>query len=323
MKITTLNIAAGCLMLMSSVSHAATEAFCDQYAQTGVAQHISNIAHKCNLQGLRWSADFISQKSWCKTVRRHIAENETAERRKALTQCGVPETNIRKPFKSLEYGPADFLITTAIERAKVDDVRSIQVFGREGVDFNWEWGGNDSTVLFHAIKHQASKVVRYLIGFVNPNRSTNGGGAPLAFMLANEKVDYDLLRFLLENGVDADYHGEYRTESYIPLMVAAQKRDLRAVRDLITIGKASPNVFDTVPPLTYALKNKDTEIALLLINGGANLNFGMYECGQMTGPANDKMPLDLATEMNDPRLINVIKSKGGKTAAECAKLDAT
>jgi len=34
-------------------------------------------------------------------------------------------------------------------------------------------------------------------------------------------------------------------------------------------------------------------------------------------------PLDLATEMNDPRLINAIKSKGGKTAAECTKLDAT
>lgn len=319
MKTTILNIALGGLLAsFTPVSHAASEAFCDQYAQTGVAQHISNIAHECNFTGLRWSADFISQKNWCKTVRQPIAENETKERRKALTQCGVPK-NIRKPFNTLQFGPADYLITTAVERAKVDDIRSIQVFAREGVDFSWEWGGNDSTVLFHAIKHQASQVVRYLIGFVNPNRSTNGGGAPLALMLDSPQVDYDLLRFLLNNGVDADYSGEYRAESSIPLMVAVQKRDVRAVRDLVQIGKASPNLFDQVPPLTYALKNKDKEIAMILLKGGANPNFGMHECGPNTKPSNDMMPLDMAITMNAINLIKVIKDKGGKTAAQCIR----
>jgi len=163
MKIKNYWLATSLIILSASTStHAAGARFCDAYARTGVAQHISNLAHGCNQTGLRWSANFIGQKAWCRTVRRVIAEGETRARRAALTACGVP-ANIRKPWNTISNRHQNDIIAAAVGRMPADDVRSLRIFNREGVDLRHEWDGNYGTVLFHAIDNQAEKSVRYLI----------------------------------------------------------------------------------------------------------------------------------------------------------------
>jgi len=309
------------ILSVSSPAKAAGARFCDGYAQIGVAQHISNLAHSCNLNGLRWSANFIGQKAWCRTVRRVIAQAETSARRAALTACGVP-ANIRKPWSATNYQQKDAIIEAAVRRTRDDDVRSLRIFKREGVDLTREWGGNYGTVLFHAIDNQASKSVRYLIKIDDPNRTSNAGPNPLANMVSDPVVNYRLLRFLLRHGSNPNSFGELGGNASIPLAIAVKKRDLRAVKELIHIGHANPNFHDDAEetPLITALKNHDKKIAMLLIRAGANVNRGIVGlCADVRNARDDKMPLDYALEMGNRRVINEIKRRDGKTVAQCAR----
>jgi len=321
MKIKNYWLATSLIILSVSTStHAAGARFCDAYARTGVAQHISNLAHGCNQTGLRWSANFIGQKAWCRTVRRVIAEGETRARRAALTACGVP-ANIRKPWNTISNRHQNDIIAAAVGRMPADDVRSLRIFNREGVDLRHEWDGNYGTVLFHAIDNQAEKSVRYLIKIDNPNRTSNAGPNPLANLVRDPVVNYRLLRFLLRHGATPNSFGELNSNSSIPLPVAVTKRDLRSVKELIYIGHADPNFYEISeePPLITALKNRDKRIAMILIRAGANVNRGIVGlCADVRNARNDKMPLDYALEMGNHRVINAIRGAGGRTVAQCA-----
>ena len=309
------------ILSVSSPVKAAGAGFCDNYAKQGVAQHISNLAHSCNLNGLRWSANFISQKAWCRTVRRVIAQGETRARRAALTACGVP-ANIRKPWNTISYRQQNAIIGAAAIRTRDDDVRSLRIFEREGVDLTHEWDGNSGTILFHAIDNQAPKSVHYLIKKDDPNRTSNAGPNPLANMVVDPVVNYRLLRFLLRHGSNPNSTGELGGNASIPLPIAVGKRDLRAVKELIYIGHANPNFHDPAEesPLITALKNRDKKIVMILIRAGANVNRGIVGlCADVRNARDDKMPLDYALEMGNRRVINEIKRRGGKTVAQCAR----
>lgn len=311
MKVKYLILMTGLFCSLNSSSFAASDAFCDRYAQQGVTQHIRNIAHDCKFTGLRWSADFIGQKNWCKTVRESIANNETAARNTQLTACGVAP-NTRTNWATIShYISSDKVTGAAVKRAQVDDVRSLQVFAQEGFDLTQDWFDNWGTPLYHAITKQAELSVHYLIGIDNPNRTTNAGGNPLARLLENNPVNYRLLRFLLRNGAKANISGENQIDSNIPLFVAVKTRNLQAVKELLHVGQADPNFYYDTPVLITALQNKDRDIALQLIYKGANVNdTGTPGCYKPT-------PLDLALAMNDGALIYTIRQRGGKTLAQC------
>ncbi len=307
------------ILSVPAISHAAGERFCDSYAQTGVAQHVSNLAHGCGLTGLRWSANFIGQKAWCRTVRRVIADGETRARRAALTGCGVP-ANIRKPWNTIGYRQKDDIISAAVERTRADDVRSLRIFSREGVNLKHEWEGNYGTVLFHAIDNQAEKSVHYLVHIDDPNRTSNAGPNPLANLVSDPVINYRLLRFLLQNGSNPNSFGEMNSNSSIPLPLAVAKRDFKAVNILINVGHANPNFYaqSETSPLLTALRNRDKRIILKLIQAGANVNQGHSGiCSQLHNARNDKMPLDYALEMGNSTVIRAIRDRGGKTAAQC------
>ncbi len=312
----------------SNFAYAASERFCDQYTQTAVAQYISNLSHHCKFKGLRWSADFPGQKNWCRKVRPIIAQGETKARRAALTKCGVP-AKIRKPWDEIDLFDKNSIIKEAVYRAKADDVRSLQVFTREGVNLAMEWDGNYGTPLFHAIDDQSVNAVKYLIRFDNPNRTSNAGPNPLANMLKDPVINYSLLRYLLQHGANPNSFGELNGNMSIPLPIVIQKGDLRALNELIKYGHADPNYYYedggfTAPPLITALRLRNPAIVMALLNAGAKVNKSRsgISCKQIKTVAynleNNKMPLDYANEMGSQAIINAIKKRGGKTAQQCA-----
>ena len=298
------------LCLFNSTAFAASDAFCERYAQKSVAQDLRNMANECNFSGLRWSANFIDQKKWCKTVRESIASNETKVRNDKLVSCGVV------PDAPINWSNAPFMLTydtipgIVVRRAEANDVGSLQVYKREGISLSADWFGNFGTALFHAIGKQAEQSVHYLINFDNPNRTSNAGPNPLANLLRNDQVNYRLLHFLLQNGSKPNSAGESQTDSNIPLTLAVQKKDLRAVKELLHVGQADPNYYFDTPVLITALKNRSHDIALQLIYKGAKVNDNGEGC-------HSPLPLDLALSMNDGALIYTIRRKGGKTAAQC------
>ena len=310
MKTRHLILMSSLLCLSHSAVFAASDAFCERYAQKGVAQNIRNIVNECNFSGLRWSVNFIDQKRWCKTVRESIANNETTVRQNKLISCGVT------PDAPINWSSVPFMLTydaipgIIVRRAEANDVGSMKVFKREGFSLSTDWFGNYGTALFHAIGKQAEQSVRYLINFDNPNRTSNAGPNPLANLLRNDQVNYRLLHFLLQNGSNANSSGENRSDSNIPLTLAVKNKDLRAVKELLHVGNADPNFYADTPALMTALKNKDRNIALQLIYKGAKVNDNGSGC-------HSPLPLDLALSMDDGALIYTIRRRGGKTAAQC------
>ena len=308
MKTKYLILSSSLLFLSCSTAFGASNAFCESYAKKSVAQDLRNVANKCGFSGLRWSANFAGQKSWCMTVQESIPNSETTARNDKLVSCGVV------PNAPINWSNVPFMLTyetiagIVVRRAEANDVGSLKVYESEGVNLSADWFGNYGTALYHAIGKQAEKSVHYLIKFDNPNRTSNAGPNPLAKLLENNPVNYQLLRFLLQNGSNPNSSGENRTDSCIPLTLAVKKRDLQAVKELLHNGNADPNYYADIPPLTTALQNLDKLIALQLIYKGANVNGG--DC-------NRPLPLDLALGMDDGALIYSINQRGGKTAAQC------
>lgn len=63
---------------------------CTTYAAVAVLQDQLNQRQGCGHAGARWSSDFLLHYHWCDGQPPAIPDGETAERRRLLTQCGVP-----------------------------------------------------------------------------------------------------------------------------------------------------------------------------------------------------------------------------------------
>jgi len=87
-----------------------TNARCDQYARTAVAQNQENIRRRCNYKGARWSNNYKSHYDWCKGVSKAFADSETKAREDGLRKCrsgqvpgtgsGGAITGHRAPFQT-------------------------------------------------------------------------------------------------------------------------------------------------------------------------------------------------------------------------------
>jgi hypothetical protein len=63
---------------------------CTTYAATAVLQAQLNQRQGCGHAGPRWNTDFLLHYHWCEGQPPAVPDAETAERRRLLTQCGVP-----------------------------------------------------------------------------------------------------------------------------------------------------------------------------------------------------------------------------------------
>lgn len=301
--------------------YAASEKFCDDYANKSVAQFLSAEMYDCNVKGSRWSSDFYGQKKWCKSVRQAIPMAETKARYQALKQCGVGTS---KSWSTLHYQRQEDYIQMAIGAANSNNVQTLKTLKQAGASITAPaMQGNDGTPLAYAITSQSFDAMRYLLKFSSPNQASNAGLSPLGHLLNNKKINYKLLRYLLQHGASAEYIGSRLEDSALPLYIAVSKNDLRAVRELLHIGKANPNESLDKSILVKALKQRNKAIILELIYAGADVNQSggrreTIKCSELKTWNSYKMPLDYALEMGDGAVIYTIRKRGGKTQRQCA-----
>lgn len=302
------------LLLSLSVSslQAADARFCDNYAQTAIKQQITNVANGCNQTGLRWSPLYEGQKAWCMSVRDSIASNENNARNAALKACG---TDLKKlDWQKLPDIPMvwDRLFDQMLQATKKDDVVAVKVMHAHGVSIHHEEGFNNGAILYHAVDIQAEKVAEYLLSQgANPRGTTNGGGNALSKMIEDPAINYRMLAMLLRKGFNPNYGGEGYSFDSFPLLLAANKNDLRAVQLMLKVG-GDPNLMRDFSPLYFAINHKNLAMVKLLVEAGAKLN---VEVGIGLGPCS--YPLNVAERTGSSGLITYLKSKGAKSDPNC------
>jgi len=300
--------------------YATSDKFCDDYASKSIAQFISAEMFECNFKGSRWSHDFYGQKKWCKSVRQAIPMAETKARSQALKQCGVGTS---KTWSRLPYQQQEDYIQMAKEAARSNDVRTLKALKQAGASITSPaMQGNDGTPLAYAISSQSFDAMRYLLKFSSPDQFSNAGMSPLAKLLYKKKINYKLLRYLLQHGASAGFIGGRAEDYSLPLFIAVSRKNLRAVRELLHTGKADPNNSLDKSILIEALEQRHKAIILELIYAGANVNQvggrrEGFKCSEFTKWNSRKMPLDYALKMGDGAVIYTIRKRGGKTEQQC------
>lgn len=74
-------------MAVAPAAYAASEDFCNAYAEQAVAQNNENATNQCGFTGARWHDNFQIHQTWCLSVNEDLANSETQERTTALNQC--------------------------------------------------------------------------------------------------------------------------------------------------------------------------------------------------------------------------------------------
>jgi len=299
-------------LFISSGTHlqAADARFCDNYAKTAVKQQIANVSQSCAERGKRWSPSYLGQKAWCMRVSKAVASKETEARNSALGSCGADTRKIN--WNTLPNIPSvwDRLFAQMLEATKKDDVVAVRVMHANGVSIRHDEGGNNGTILYHAVDNQAEKTAAYLLSQkANPRATTNGGGNALAKMIEDRKINYRMLGALLRGGFDPNYGGEGYSDSYFPLLLAAKKNDYTAVQMMLRAG-GNPNLRKDSTPLLYAVENRNMSMVKLLIQSGANPN--------LSGAMSPCLPLDKARKSGSRGIIQFLESKRARSSRGCS-----
>jgi len=294
---------------ISTNLHAADPQFCDTYAKTAVKQQIGNVAQSCAEKGSLWSPSYVTHSAWCAKATKDTALKQTEIRSNALGSCGADSRKIN--WNTLPDIPAvwDRLFAQMLEATKQDDVEAVKVMHANGVSINHNEGGNNGTMLYHAVDRQAEKTASYLLSQrASPSATTNGGGNALSKMLEDKNINYRMLGTLLKKGFDPNYGGQGRGDAAFPLLLAAKKNDYTAVQMMLSAG-GNPNLKRDETPLLYAIGHRNMSMVKLLIQSGANPN--------LSNTRSPCLPLDKALKSGSRGVIDFLKSKGANTAPNC------
>ena len=246
---------------------------CDSYAVKAGSQFVTAQILKCSVQGLRWNNDIKGQSQWCAGVRPEITVSETKARANELLTCMKAPVAANEADLKLE----PYQLGEATIRAiQADQLGRVQQLIAAGADVRFEGGwGNDGRMLYVAISNAADKTTRFLINWkhFSPNASSNAGPSPLGKLLQKRPVNYKLLEFLLQNGADPNYIGELTHVGYLPLVIAIQNKDEKAIHLLIKY-KAKVNldeglIWEAGNILDIAMKSSTPKIVNLLKQAGA------------------------------------------------------
>jgi ankyrin repeat protein/CHAT domain-containing protein len=198
----------------------------------------------------------------------------------------------------------DLLI--AVKRNELNEVKKLV---EQGADVNFQ-DENQATVLMWAVYKADIQVVKYLVekkadftkktGIIWLNdRKTAYYGNLTGIAAAENKLE--VLKYLIESCKisvdDQEYNPEDKqSKGWTALQWAASKGHSQ-VADYLILKQANLNIFDGNTPLTYAIINKNSETAKLLINRGADLK-------QKT--KDGYAPLHLASFYDMPEIVSLL-----------------
>jgi len=315
----------GITFLLYSVSLQANPlSVCSAYAQDSVLAQIKNTKSECGLTGELWSPSFRQHKTWClsQSNRKSVVRQRSLQKTQQLERCG--RTMQRQlPWAQLTFRVQNKLFGELISTIPMDDLETLVLFEKEGVNLNFEWRLIDGGLLYWAISNQAYRVSNYLIEnwAANPNLTANGGPNPLVKLLNNAPdVNYFFLEYLLKNGARPNHGGEDYSDESFPLLAAVANNDLKSAQILLKYN-ANPNLYESVPPLMIAVYRNNSQMVDLLLNSGANPNVGLegLNCQdiQKRQAQGELLALDSALTAKNSFVINALISRGAKTTQQC------
>ena len=319
--VSTLGVAIA-ISLLSTKSFADQTAFCSAYARSSVLSHIDNIKSQCGFKGEKWSPGLRKHQSWCLNSTKSKAKQHLKRHQIDLQNCGRSmQRNLT--WDELSFSVQNKLFAELILAVTMDDIESLKLFEKQGIDLTFEWRLIDGGLLYWAISNQAAKVIHYLLEekSANPNSTSNGGPNPLVKLINRSgPVNYRLLDYLLRKGAKPNHGGEDYSDDSFPLTTAASNNDLQSVRILLK-HNANPNLYESVPPLMMAISHNNFRMVDLLLKFGANPNLGVngLKClGTMKEQKSGEFfAMDSALTLGNKSIINALKQSNAKTTKYC------
>jgi ankyrin repeat protein len=181
------------------------------------------------------------------------------------------------------------------------DLDIINILLERGADVNHKDKTNN-TALMYAIEFNKIEVARKLLkGDVNINDENNENAL---IKLINSRKEYDMIKFLLDNGMEYDFEKYNSDEINYKHFNSFINNGIIDIVELFLVRGANPNCskFEYTPLIT-AIINNNYELAELLLNNGADPN-------RTRGRDYETTPIFYAIENNNIELVRLLIERG-------------
>jgi ankyrin repeat protein len=221
-----------------------------------------------------------------------------------ISGCGRSPEDARKDLSkmNIQYSEQSF-----VKVAENNDMTAVKLFLEAGMSPNTST--EDGTPLIVAAGKGNLEMVKLLVE-KGANVNTKGKDEITPIMAAilgegKETVKKEVIKFLLDKGVDLNVRFIVDGVGVTPLMMAVEQKDIEIVK-LILSQKVNVNAADVntgFTALMLAVTNDNTEIVKELLSKGADVN---------RKAKNNVTALAIAQSNNNAEMINVLKNAGAK-----------
>jgi ankyrin repeat protein len=162
---------------------------------------------------------------------------------------------------------AKFEEQALIDAVLLDDITTATKYLKKGIDPN-KLNHNKSSLLYFAVDHENSEMVELLLDYGQKPFYDYYDSTPLITSI-NEK-NIEIAKSLLEH--DADPNKPSLSKGIPPIFYAIANKDIEMVKILINYKVDKEVMFKGLTPLLSALANNDKDIVKLLLDNGADPN---------------------------------------------------